>query len=106
MRNSNGKQALIEDALMKRALGYDTEEVTEEYGENEGESRLIKRKVTRKNIPPDITAAKLLLDTLEREDLSSLTREQLEQEKQRLLDELYELNKNKKEKGDNRKNEN
>lgn len=48
---------------MERALGYDADEVVEEYGFSEGEAVLVKRKVTRKRVPPDIQAAKMLLDS-------------------------------------------
>lgn len=42
----------LKDALVRRALGYDTEEIVEEYREEEGEPLLIKRKVTKKSVPP------------------------------------------------------
>lgn len=75
----------IKSALIKKALGYDATEVVEEYvsGE-EGEIKLSKKKVTKKNVPPDLTALKLLMD----EDslpLSSMTDEELQKEKERLL---------------------
>lgn len=47
---------------------------------------MIKRKVVSKNVPPDVSAAKLLIDI--EGDLSSLKNmsdEQLEKEKQRLI---------------------
>ena len=77
-------QSDIESALMKKALGYDYKEVVEEYvsGE-EGEVRLTKKKVTKKNVPPDITAIKILLEN--QPSVSSMSDEQLEEEKQRLL---------------------
>ena len=53
----------IKGALLERALGYDADEVVEEYGFSEGEAVLVKRKVTKKRVPPDIQAAKMLLDT-------------------------------------------
>ena len=68
---------------MERALGYDADEVVEEYGFSEGEAVLVKRKVTRKRVPPDIQAAKMLLDGTP--PLTSLSDEQLQKEKERLL---------------------
>ena len=47
----------VREALVRRALGYETDEVVEEYGFNEGEAVLLKRKVTKKSVPPDIQAA-------------------------------------------------
>ena len=38
----------VREALVRRALGYETDEVVEEYGFNEGEAVLLKRKVTKK----------------------------------------------------------
>lgn len=44
---------LVENALLKRALGYDVEEVTEEFDEK---NVLVKRKTVTKHIVPDVTA--------------------------------------------------
>ncbi len=77
----------IRDAILKVALGFTVEEVTEEYDAKDGELRLIKRKETKKDVPPDLKAVKLLLED---SDYSSLTDEQLEEERQRLLRELKE----------------
>ena len=63
----------IKGALLERALGYDADEVVEEYGFSEGEAVL----------PPDIQAAKMLLDGAP--PLTSLSDEQLQREKERLL---------------------
>lgn len=83
--NSDFKQALV-----KKALGYDVKEIIEEYsGEKDGEVRLIKKKVTIKNVPPDVSALKILLDESE-SSLETLTDEQLIEEKTRLLNLLNE----------------
>ncbi len=76
----------IRDAILKVALGFTVEEVTEEYDAKEGELHLIKRKETKKDVPPDLKAVKLLLDG--DVDYSSLSDEQLEEEKQRLIRQL------------------
>lgn len=88
--------AKIRKALLKRALGYDTSEVVEEYAKNEDDMTVVRKKVTTKNVPPDISAAKLLLDDIEKEknDYSDFTDEQLEAEKNRLLDLIKEKCKN------------
>ena len=78
----------VRKALVRRALGYETDEVVEEYGFNEGEAVLLKRKVTKKSVPPDIQAAKMLL--VAEEPLEQLSDEKLEEERQRLLRELME----------------
>lgn len=60
-------------------------EVTEEYEEVDGELRLLKRKKTEKDIPPDLKAAQLLLESHEERDISLLSDEELEEEKQKIL---------------------
>ncbi|MBE5743478.1 MAG: hypothetical protein E7358_02040 [Clostridiales bacterium] len=77
----------IKRALKKRALGYDSTEVTEEYTEDgDGGVKLIKRKVVKKNVPPDVSAVKLLIEMEgESSDVSNMTDGELELEKQRLL---------------------
>lgn len=77
----------IKDAIKKVALGYSLEEVTEEYGVENGELKLVKRKETKKDIPPDLKAVKLLLED---KDYSALSDEELEAEKRRLLKTLKE----------------
>ena len=59
----------------------------EEYVLTDGEYKLVKRKVTTREIPPDIKAVKLLLDGESDEAFSD---EELEEEKQRLLKLLKE----------------
>ena len=77
----------IKEAIMKVALGYCLEEVTEEYGVEDGELKLVKRKETKKDIPPDLKAVKLLLED---KDYTVLSDEELEKEKQKLLKQLKE----------------
>ena len=77
----------IREAIIKVALGYSLEEVTEEYGVENGQLKLVKRKETKKDIPPDLKAVKLLMED---KDYSVLSDEELEQEKQKLLKRLKE----------------
>ena len=77
----------IKEAIMKVALGYSLEEVTEEYGVEDGELKLVKRKETKKDVPPDLKAVKLLMED---KDYSVLSDEELEAEKQKLLKRLKE----------------
>ncbi|MBO4594360.1 MAG: hypothetical protein J5697_01500 [Clostridia bacterium] len=85
-----GSEDSVKDALKKKAFGYDTEETVEEFAYKEGEEILAKKKVTKKNVPPDITAIKMLLE--EDVDLSEMTDEELEKEKIRLLKLLEKMN--------------
>lgn len=85
-KNKNSRNTEdIKTALIKKALGYDAKEVTEEYVSDEnGEIVLTKKKVTIKSVPPDVTALKILLDS-ETVPLENMTEEELEKEKERLL---------------------
>ena len=87
----NVKKEKLEKALIKKALGYDSVEVVEEYVTSEGEIKLNKKKVTTKNVPPDLTALKILLDG--EKDIGEMTEEELENEKNRLLEILSERQK-------------
>lgn len=72
-------------ALKKCAVGLKTREVVEEFSMEDGELRLVKKKVTQRDIPPDIKAVKLLLDG---NDTCGLSDEELEEEKAKLLEML------------------
>ncbi len=74
----------LQKALVKKALGYDAEEIVEEYVGEEDGVKLSKRKVTVKNYPPDLSAIKMLMEELP--EVESMTDEQLEKEKKRLLE--------------------
>ena len=78
----------LKDAVLKVALGFSLEEVTEEYGVEDGELKLVRRRETRKDVPPDLKAAKLLL---EEKDYAALSDEELERERQRLLKKWKEI---------------
>ncbi|NLZ25157.1 MAG: hypothetical protein GX891_01670 [Clostridiales bacterium] len=87
-------------SLLKKATGYSYDEVVEEYAVKDGgEVDLIKKKVTRKHLPPDAAALKAYIELESQNNLSKLSDEQLKAEKQRLLKQLKESEKN-----ENRKN--
>ena len=77
----------VKQALKRCAVGFETGEVVEEFAVENGELKLVKKKVTRRDIPPDIKAVKMLL---EGESYSHLSDEQLEIERQRLIEILKE----------------
>lgn len=85
------KKSDLEQALIKKALGYDTQEVVEEYvGDEDGEVKLTKKKVTIKNVAPDMTALKLLLEESQKQ-VADMSDEQLYEEKVRLLKLLNQI---------------
>ncbi len=79
----------LEQALKKCAVGFDTSETVEEFAVQDGELKLIKRKVTRRDIPPDIKAVKMLLDGRRDDELSD---EELAAEREKLIKMLKEDN--------------
>ncbi len=83
-KNKSVSDNELHSALIKKAFGYDVKEVVEEYVSDEsGDVKLTKKKITKKNVPPDITALKLLLETNTK--LNEMSDEELENEKIRLL---------------------
>lgn len=86
----------IKEALLKKALGYESDEILEEYVADEnGNSILSKRKITKKTNPPDINALRFLLEQDESfdDEISRMTDEELLKEKKRLLQLLKEKEK-------------
>ena len=82
----------LADSLYKKAVGYTATDKTTEYSPD---GEVVKKKVTSKHFPPDITALKAYLElTSNGESYESMTDEELEREKQRLLKELEEMKQN------------
>lgn len=82
------KKDELKKPLLKKALGFSENEITEEYEEDEGGLKLKKRKVSTKYFPPDISAAKLLLLINEELNLPDLSEEELKNLRKKLMDEL------------------
>lgn len=77
----------VKEALTKCAVGLSASEVVEEFTVENGELKLTKKKVTKREIPPDIKAVKLLLDS---QSLSQATDDELMDEREKLLIKLKE----------------
>ena len=78
----------IKEALLKKAIGFESDEIVEEYTTDEsGNAVLSKRKITKKVNPPDVNALKFLLEqnSLFDDEISKMADEQLLAEKERLL---------------------
>ena len=73
----------VKKALVRCAVGFDTSEVVEEYTMADGELKLVKRKGTRRDAPPDIKAVKMLLDG--EADIGGMSDEELEERRKKLL---------------------
>ena len=86
------RKQLARDALLLRATGYDATETVEEYADKDGEMVLLKRRIAVKNVPPDVSAAKMIIEESEI-SVSDMTDEQLKKEKERLIKELKNIGK-------------
>lgn len=86
--NLQEKQQL-RSSILKKALGYDVDEICEEYALDDDDLKLIKRKVNKKHIPPDYLAFKVLCEYFEdnNQDLSNLSDKELDAK----IDELITL---------------
>ena len=84
----------LRKALLKKALGYNADEVVEEYTfDDEGGLKLSKKKVTSKHYGPDISAVKVLLERFYKsyeDKISAFDDEELEEERLRLIKALKE----------------
>ena len=82
------KNDKLQDALLKKALGFKEQEESEEYAIVDGELKLVKRKTATKIYPPDLSALQLLIDKKQITNdtkYSNMTLEQLQAEKLRLI---------------------
>lgn len=76
----------IYKALLKKAMGYVADESVEEFSADDEEGlKLLRKKVTKKHVPPDVSALKVLLSMGTEKSVSEMTDEELEKEKERLL---------------------
>lgn len=92
IKEEQPKKDDIEKALLKKAVGYTVEEILEEYTVVDNEIVLSKKKKSIKDYPPDLSAIKLVLENFDNiNEFSKLSREELLQEKERLLKELKEI---------------
>ncbi len=87
----------IKNALIKRALGYEAVDEVKEYSIDENEQmKLTKKKITKKFVSPDISAAKTLLEYYfaeNKNEFEQMSDEELLRERERLLKLLKEESK-------------
>ena len=77
----------LNDALYKKALGFTTQEVSEEYSVVDNELVLQKRKLNTKTYPPDLTALQMVLSDMQDEfygEYDKFTLEELDAEREKL----------------------
>ncbi len=81
----------VEKAIVRKALGYEAEEVVEEF---DRENVLIRRKVTTKHYPPDMSAVKVMAELrVGEDDIDRLSDAELEKLKTKLLLQLKDMTK-------------
>ena len=85
MIDADQKQTKLRDALYKCAVGFTAEDKTEEYNIKDGREELVKVKITRRSVPPDLAAVKMLAD-FEKDETELLTEAELIKERDRLLE--------------------
>ena len=90
-------QKELDNALYKKAVGYQTDEIVEEYVYDEsGDFKLNKKKITKKFVSPDLQCAKMLLDKLKdtsKPKLREVSDEELLLEKQKVIKDLERFKK-------------
>ncbi len=85
MKENKIDEKKLKKALIKKALGFDSTEIVEEYlSSDEGEIKLSKKKITKKAVPPDMTALKLLMEE-DFKDLDKMSDEDLIAEREKIL---------------------
>lgn len=92
----------LKKAILKKALGYDAEEVVEEFAlsgsQDDSDVKLNKRKITKKHYPPDLSAIKWMMEYMDEpliKTYEQMSKEELIQEKIKLLEMLEEEDGNK-----------
>jgi hypothetical protein len=80
----------VTNILWKKAKGYKAKETVEEYTVQDGEEVLNKRKITVKHVPPDMAALRTYMELTGKGDAESMDDEELQREKERLMEILKE----------------
>ena len=78
------KRVKLKEALWKKAVGYSITESTDEMTSENGQLVLSKQRVSTKEIPPDLSALKMLIDE-EGDEFDGMTDDELESERVRLI---------------------
>ena len=88
----------IKKTLFRKATGYCTkEEVVEYTRDDQGGEIVAKRKVSKKHIPPDTTALRLLIEHFYSQafkDVEKMTDEELKKEREKIIELLKEEERN------------
>ena len=78
----------LDDALFNRAIGFSKDEISEEYNMVDDKLTLTKKKLNSKYYPPELKAIELLMERYSLtndNEYDSYNLEELQQEKERLL---------------------
>ena len=91
------EEGRLKETLFKKATGYAVKEETIEYVlDDDGKEKIAKRKVSKKYIPPDASALRLLIERFfsSRDDFEMMSDEELEKERNEIIRMLKEEEKN------------
>ena len=94
MAKNDNSLEIIKKALLKKAQGFYADEIIEEYVVDEnGNAKLQKKKVTKKYVPADLAATKLLLDYYNEkpENYENMSDEELDRQAERLYKDYLKL---------------
>ena len=85
------KKAKLSKALIKKAMGLSVDEVIEEYAQDDEtkDLKLVKKKVTKKQLPPDIQAVRALIEISNLADSDTyvnMSDEELVKERDKLIE--------------------
>ena len=76
-RGKRPANIIVENALYKRCVGFEYDEVTQEIGKDEKGKQVVKKKIVKKHIVPDVNAIRFWLINRE-PDLWKTIRDELE----------------------------
>lgn len=94
MAKNDNSLEIIKKALLKKAQGFYADEIIEEYVVDEnGKEKLQKKKVTKKYVPADLSASKLLLDYYNErpENYENMSDEELDKQAEKLYEEYKKM---------------
>ena len=66
-RGKRPANIIVENALYKRCVGFEYDEVTQEVGKDEKGKQVVKKKITQKHVVPDVNAIRFWLTNREPE---------------------------------------
>ena len=89
-KSIENERELLKKALWKKAVGYKLQETVDEMAVEGGVLVPVKQRIVYKDVSPDLSAIKMLLDQT-KDELDLMSDEELEKERERLIEQLKGL---------------